>query len=149
MGGKSWRATPLSMAAWGEYIEFLKQAFLRIQIKGAEQITDPELREKVITRAFDIAAELGFESPQLRSTWNSVAGHHKLIYMLLKPKHPEITEEIIAEALEDEGQRILVMEEIADLIAPRSTSKKKAVRPKHKSKKRRKPSRQKSKNKAT
>lgn len=137
IGGQEWYFTPLSAKEWGEYFAWLRDEYLRL-VKTHVVDLDPEDRARILDRAFDKAPTLDLDSPEFKATMNSPHGVFRLVGLHLRARHPDVSDEKVAELLNSDEMRERAMSKVAGTLPddeaprPKRTGTRASRRPRQK-----------------
>lgn len=93
--GKQYSLAALSFKQLGEYIYWWQ---FREYTEAKRLNVDKDLLEKIYDRCRD--KKLGIEHPEIPASMLTPEGISKLVYLMLKPNHPEITEDKVADLVD-------------------------------------------------
>lgn len=96
--GQTWTLSRWDRRTWAEFLDWAKTQLPDPRKTAAEFLAmlphDDPSRESIVAKALDEAnTHLSISSPRVKALLESSAGVTRLVYLLLKPNHPEITEE--------------------------------------------------------
>lgn len=96
--GKSYKLSRLTRATMKEFAEWAKSLIpnpLDVVAERLDQFAKyPHLQEVMVKDAVARSKTFGdFNSPEVQSIMSSMDGQIKMVSMLLKPNHPELTED--------------------------------------------------------
>ncbi len=126
--GQEWHVSPLTAREWGEFQSWLKDEYLELIQRNAEKIKDKDVRAKVVSDAFARVARFSMDAPELASLANSPAGLYRLVRLHLLRRHPEVTEEDVANILNSAEVQSLFLKRINDSLGPAGGRKKKRAK---------------------
>lgn len=109
--GVEYYITPLSDAGWAEYTAWIQDHYIAVTKRNLDGLKDTE-RQVLLDRAFDTASRLTMHSPEANGITQSIQGMFRLVWMHLRPRHPDITTQQVAEILNDRERLAEVTEKM-------------------------------------
>lgn len=97
-GGKKYQLTPLKDADWGAFEKWLQDRQFDVAKRNLEGLP-LEAQKDLLRYAHDRATAIGFADPESIKAMNSYEGACFITYLSLRHKHPDITEDEVAELL--------------------------------------------------
>jgi len=129
INGQEWFISPLDEKGWTEYLAWVKGLYIDEQKAHAADL-DPDIKATVLEKAFERLGRMTLDSPEAKPVTESPVGIFRLIWMHLRPRHPDVSMAQVAEIVNTPALReratALVRQSSSDELA----SKKKRASPK-------------------
>ena len=125
INGQEWFISPITEAGWAEFLAWVQDQYMAQQKKHAEGL-EPAIKETVLANAFERMGRMTLESPEAKPVTESPVGIFRLIWMHLRPRHPDVTMEQVAEIVNSQA----MCERATELIRRTTESEKRAGRKK-------------------
>lgn len=132
LGGKSYRITPFNFKSLGEFLRWVQDAHLE-SAKRFASVLEGESKNEYLRNAVKQVEELSVfndEDPILRRYLMSPEGVNRLVYLALRPNHPDITLDEVSDILSDQDQLQAAFEKVMSLNKGEGDEKKTGRRPK-------------------
>lgn len=115
LGGKKYQMSPLQDEDYGVLERWVQDKIIELakrNLAGLEETQKTEL----LKHAFNEARRVTLIDPQALKHLQSVDGAVLLVWLMLKTKHPDITQEEVAEQLLDEAAMSSAMTQVDRLV---------------------------------
>ena len=113
IGGKTYHVSPLTAKQWGEHIGWLKDEWFST-IKRNVADLEPGLRDSLLTETTKKLGLLAIDDPELVAIAGSPAGVFRIVRLHLLARHPDISEEDVADLLNSTELQQLALDRIAE-----------------------------------
>jgi hypothetical protein len=100
LGGKEYKLSPLRDRDYGEYERWIQSQIINIAKDNLDGL--PEDQQKLLLiHAFEQARKVNITSPEFLQRMNTVEGAAKLLHLMMRRNHPEMTEINVLSLLTD------------------------------------------------
>ncbi len=122
VGGKDYYITPMPAQAWGEYLGWLKDEWFSAIKRNVADLA-PDIQERLLATSLKRFGTIGMGDPELEAIADSPGGVFRLVRMHLTPRHPEMTEQNVADLLnspELQAQALAKIDAVMEIPRPKA-----------------------------
>lgn len=133
LGGRTFRVKPMRDVDNGDFVKWIQDKHLALAQRNLKGMEDKHAR-MLLQRAYDKAAAITMESPEVLTAVQTIQGIVKLFWLLVRQEHPEVCEAELHDLLVDSAgtvdvDRFETAAAAIERVSPRPrTVKKKAVK---------------------